>query len=97
MVLILGKLLRLIHKCLIKFNNIYFFPFYDAHFCYLFLFQHVHVHILPRKKGDFDGNPDRLYKELVEHDKSGKVKQIRNAESMREEAATYRNLLSYSA
>ncbi|VDN56412.1 unnamed protein product [Dracunculus medinensis] len=59
--------------------------------------KHVHVHILPRKKGDFDGNPDRLYKELVEHDKSGKVKQIRNAESMREEAATYRNLLSYSA
>ena len=30
--------------------------------------QHVHVHILPRKKGDFDRNDD-VYKALDEHDK----------------------------
>ncbi|XP_020909764.1 bis(5'-adenosyl)-triphosphatase [Exaiptasia diaphana] len=30
--------------------------------------QHVHVHILPRKQGDFLDNDD-IYRELAEHDK----------------------------
>ena len=30
--------------------------------------EHVHVHVLPRKKGDFEHNDD-VYKALDEHDK----------------------------
>lgn len=30
--------------------------------------DHVHVHVLPRKKGDFERNDD-IYKALAEHDK----------------------------
>ena len=30
--------------------------------------EHVHVHVLPRKKGDFERNDD-VYKALAEHDK----------------------------
>ncbi|XP_031553245.1 bis(5'-adenosyl)-triphosphatase-like [Actinia tenebrosa] len=32
--------------------------------------EHVHVHILPRKKGDFENNDD-VYTALAEHDKPG--------------------------
>ncbi|RWS20304.1 nitrilase and fragile histidine triad fusion protein NitFhit-like protein, partial [Leptotrombidium deliense] len=29
---------------------------------------HLHVHIIPRKKGDFSGNIDQIYSELQKHD-----------------------------
>lgn len=48
---------------------------------------HVHVHILPRRKGDF-GNNDDVYKELETHDK-GEVK-WREVEEMVKEAQEYR-------
>ncbi|EFO28251.2 hydrolase [Loa loa] len=54
--------------------------------------SHVHVHILPRKKGDVGGDPDNVYRELTEHDKAGKNK-FRNKEEMQNEANVYRCLL----
>jgi len=47
---------------------------------------HVHVHILPRKKGDFENNDD-IYKEL---DK--KERRPRTEEEMAQEAAIFRDL-----
>lgn len=35
--------------------------------------KHLHVHVLPRKKGDFEHN-DQVYKELDQHDKGDNVK-----------------------
>ncbi|XP_054719461.1 nitrilase and fragile histidine triad fusion protein NitFhit-like [Uloborus diversus] len=45
---------------------------------------HVHVHILPRRPGDFEENDD-IYRELEAHDKSKDVK-WRSNEEMAEEA-----------
>ncbi|XP_042909540.1 nitrilase and fragile histidine triad fusion protein NitFhit isoform X2 [Parasteatoda tepidariorum] len=45
---------------------------------------HVHVHIVPRKAGDFEKNDD-IYKKLEEHDKAGDRK-WRTPEEMTEEA-----------
>ena len=58
--------------------------------------EHVHVHVLPRKKGDFEHNDD-VYKALDEHDKqedslvaetgSATNKGLRSEEEMAKEAA----------
>lgn len=53
----------------------------------------MHVHILPRKKDDFGGDPDNIYRELAEHDKAGE-KRFRNKEEMQNEANVYRCLLA---
>ncbi|VDM39733.1 unnamed protein product [Toxocara canis] len=54
---------------------------------------HVHVHILPRKKDDFGGNPDKFYGELAEHDKPSAARKFRDVEDMNREAAIYRQLM----
>ena len=46
--------------------------------------QHLHVHILPRKPGDFKEN-DQVYEELEKHDKGDDIK-WRSFEEMKEEA-----------
>ncbi|VDK17303.1 unnamed protein product [Anisakis simplex] len=54
----------------------------------------VHVHILPRKKGDFGKNPDKFYEALAEHDKKPEEdRKMRPQSEMAEEAAVYRRLL----
>lgn len=53
---------------------------------------HVHVHILPRKPGDFERNDD-IYHELESHDKSPSGK-WRTEEEMAEEAAELREYFS---
>lgn len=52
---------------------------------------HVHVHLLPRHKGDFTNNDD-IYGEIerVDSRESG----VRSTEEMEIEAAVYRQLLS---
>lgn len=61
--------------------------------------EHVHVHVLPRKKGDFEHNDD-VYKALDEHDKqqldqesSNRHSGIRSEEDMSKEAARLACLL----
>ncbi|KAM4650783.1 bis(5'-adenosyl)-triphosphatase [Discoglossus pictus] len=51
--------------------------------------QHVHVHILPRRAGDFDRN-DKIYQVLEDHDKEGQdtPEKWRSEEEMETEAAT---------
>lgn len=51
--------------------------------------NHVHVHVLARRQGDFGCSPDDLYKNLAEHDKNPEVKP-RSQEEMSAEAALYR-------
>ena len=46
--------------------------------------KHVHIHILPRKPGDFEKNDD-VYEKLEKHDK--KESGFRGLEEMSEEAA----------
>lgn len=53
---------------------------------------HVHVHVLPRRKGDFGDDADNVYRELAEHDKPGK--KFRGHKEMKEEADVYRSLLA---
>lgn len=62
-------------------------------FCIVHMFQHVHVHILPRRKGDFGGVTDNVYRELAEHDKPGMEQKFRDAREMQQEAELYRSLL----
>ncbi|KAK4492140.1 hypothetical protein RD792_002937 [Penstemon davidsonii] len=55
---------------------------------------HVHVHILPRKSGDFENN-DEIYdaeKELKEKLDLDKERKDRSMEEMAEEANEYRKL-----
>lgn len=52
----------------------------------------MHVHVLPRRKGDFGGNADNVYRELAEHDKPGK--KFRGHKEMKDEADVYRSLLA---
>jgi len=52
--------------------------------------RHVHVHLLPRKPDDFEG--DQVYKELESHDKGG-FRKPRSQEEMTTEALEYRKLL----
>ncbi|XP_067685173.1 nitrilase and fragile histidine triad fusion protein NitFhit-like [Haliotis asinina] len=52
--------------------------------------KHVHVHILPRKKGDFEKNDD-IYTKLEEHDREiGSDRTARTEEEMATEALTLR-------
>lgn len=51
--------------------------------------KHVHVHILPRKEGDFQRNDD-IYEKLENHDKIVDTKTLRSEEEMKAEAATLR-------
>lgn len=53
---------------------------------------HAHMHIIPRRKGDF--NKDEIYDRLRMHDKDPTVKG-RSLEDMREEAATLRKIFGY--
>ncbi|KHJ84537.1 histidine triad domain protein [Oesophagostomum dentatum] len=54
--------------------------------------KHVHVHVLARRKGDFGGQPDDLYKNLSTHDKDPQVKP-RTQDEMSAEAALYREAM----
>ncbi|NXS95352.1 FHIT triphosphatase, partial [Jacana jacana] len=48
--------------------------------------KHVHVHVLPRRAGDFCRNDD-VYKELQQHDKQDSPDKWRTEEEMAAEAA----------
>ncbi|NXX93407.1 FHIT triphosphatase, partial [Centropus bengalensis] len=48
--------------------------------------KHVHVHVLPRRAGDFSRNDD-IYKELQQHDKEDSSDKWRTEEEMAAEAA----------
>lgn len=52
--------------------------------------KHVHVHILPRKPGDFQKSDD-VYEKLEKQDKNVKESQWRTEEDMANEASTLRN------
>uniref|UniRef100_A0A673AD82 Bis(5'-adenosyl)-triphosphatase n=1 Tax=Sphaeramia orbicularis TaxID=375764 RepID=A0A673AD82_9TELE len=55
--------------------------------------KHVHVHVLPRKEGDFDRN-DSVYDELQKHDREEQEDQARwrTEEEMAQEAEELRSL-----
>lgn len=55
--------------------------------------NHVHVHVLPRKKGDFANNDD-IYKELESHDKNVKASEWRTDEDMAADASVMRTFIS---
>lgn len=54
--------------------------------------DHLHVHLLPRRKDDFGGKTDQVYHELRQHDKEGETKKRppRSEEEMQEEASRLR-------
>uniref|UniRef100_A0AAF5D7B1 bis(5'-adenosyl)-triphosphatase n=1 Tax=Strongyloides stercoralis TaxID=6248 RepID=A0AAF5D7B1_STRER len=52
--------------------------------------EHVHIHILPRKKDDFGDTPDAIYNEIHQHDKDGRAG--RSDEEMCREADEFRKL-----
>uniref|UniRef100_A0A8C9YMC1 Bis(5'-adenosyl)-triphosphatase n=1 Tax=Sander lucioperca TaxID=283035 RepID=A0A8C9YMC1_SANLU len=56
--------------------------------------QHVHVHVLPRKAGDFERN-DSIYNELQKHDREDEdvPSKWRSEEEMAAEASGLRKLL----
>jgi len=56
--------------------------------------KHVHVHILPRRQGDFVEN-DQVYRELQEHDKN--AVQWRSDDEMKQEATQLRHFFNISA
>lgn len=59
----------------------------------LFVFhQHVHCHIMPRKKDDFAHN-DEIYIELNKHDHGEERRPQRTVEERTSEANEYRKLL----
>jgi len=55
--------------------------------------EHVHMHVLPRRKGDFEKS-DEVYERLESHDKEGAEfsVQARTAEEMAAEARQLRKL-----
>ncbi|KRX49850.1 Rho GTPase-activating protein 39 [Trichinella murrelli] len=55
--------------------------------------KHLHVHILPRKRGDFEHN-DEIYSVLDRHDKEVAEKSWRSLDEMNRESATYRELFN---
>ncbi|XP_049589920.1 bis(5'-adenosyl)-triphosphatase isoform X1 [Syngnathus scovelli] len=59
--------------------------------------KHVHVHVLPRKAGDFERN-DSIYDELQKHDKQEEnvPSKWRSEEEMAAEAAVLRNQIGNS-
>jgi diadenosine tetraphosphate (Ap4A) HIT family hydrolase len=54
--------------------------------------SHVHMHIIPRRKGDF--RKDQLYEKLRSHDKDGRIL-ARSLEEMGAEAKILRKLFGY--
>lgn len=52
--------------------------------------EHLHVHVMPRKPGDFKDNDD-IYRELETHDKDPDAVGWRNQEAMTAEAAKFRS------
>ncbi|OUC46845.1 putative histidine triad domain protein [Trichinella nativa] len=54
---------------------------------------HLHVHILPRRCGDFEHN-DEIYSVLDRHDKEVAEKSWRSLDEMNRESATYRELFN---
>ncbi|KRY31966.1 Rho GTPase-activating protein 39 [Trichinella spiralis] len=54
---------------------------------------HLHVHILPRRRGDFEHN-DEIYSVLDRHDKEVAEKSWRSLDEMNRESATYRELFN---
>ena len=54
--------------------------------------QHVHIHILPRRRGDFELN-DEVYNRLQNHDKGQDI-QWRSADDMKEEANQLRSFFN---
>lgn len=54
--------------------------------------QHVHVHVLARREGDFGCSPDNLYQNLATHDKDASVRP-RSQDEMSAEAALYREAM----
>ncbi|XP_003366242.1 Bis(5'-adenosyl)-triphosphatase [Trichinella spiralis] len=55
--------------------------------------KHLHVHILPRRRGDFEHN-DEIYSVLDRHDKEVAEKSWRSLDEMNRESATYRELFN---
>ncbi|XP_062842739.1 bis(5'-adenosyl)-triphosphatase isoform X1 [Trichomycterus rosablanca] len=57
--------------------------------------KHVHVHVLPRRVGDFERN-DSIYDELQKHDKEGEdvPSKWRSEEEMAKEATELRGLFN---
>lgn len=55
--------------------------------------SHVHMHIIPRRKGDF--RKDEIYERLREHDKDSKTPG-RTFEVMRDETVVLRKLFGYA-
>ena len=55
--------------------------------------NHVHIHVLPRKAGDFKRNDD-VYHELQEHDSQVTQGEWRTDDDMAVEATSYRNMLA---
>lgn len=53
---------------------------------------HAHMHIIPRRKGDF--RKDELYDKLRNHDKDPRI-HGRSLEEMRDEAVVLRKLFGY--
>uniref|UniRef100_A0AC35UA64 Bis(5'-adenosyl)-triphosphatase n=1 Tax=Rhabditophanes sp. KR3021 TaxID=114890 RepID=A0AC35UA64_9BILA len=51
---------------------------------------HVHIHIIPRTKGDLGPDPDAIYNEIMKHDKDGRT--VRTHQQMTKEAMEFRNL-----
>jgi diadenosine tetraphosphate (Ap4A) HIT family hydrolase len=61
----------------------------------MYLTQHLHIHVLPRKPADFPENDD-IYKELAGHDK-GKDIAWRSEQEMREECEGMRAFIRRNA
>ena len=55
--------------------------------------KHVHLHVLPRRSGDFKRN-DEIYERLETHDRDMSTG-LRSREQMSEEAAEFRKLFGY--
>jgi len=55
--------------------------------------KHVHVHVIPRKAGDFKENDD-VYRELEKHDKNVKASEWRTDEDMAAEAEIMRTYVT---
>ena len=58
--------------------------------------KHVHVHVLPRREGDFERNDD-VYTALETHDKQVAASEWRTDEDMAQEASVYRKLFQASS
>ena len=59
----------------------------------IFIYQHVHLHILPCKKNDFVRN-EEIYEKFSEHDRDMSTG-LRTNEALVNEAAEYRKFFGY--